>query len=177
MTGFERRQKKKNRLQKAGDRDKGGGSGGGGRTVQDVERDLFGEDEGEDEDEDEGEAKPDAGAMDKAAAKAKKKASRAAEEAAAAGAKGKAPAADLDEDESEDEFADFIDREGDEAPRRKLKSHMPGVVRGKGSCFAIFAPPFFFTAFNRQVALFGRHRQPQMRTLRRCFSCGTVEAR
>ena len=99
VTGFKRKEKKK-RLQKASDRDKPKTA----KTVQDVERDLF----GDDDDEEEADAEP-----KKAAPKEPQP----------------APAEEDFEEDSEDEFADFIEREEGEQPRRKLKSKMAGVVR------------------------------------------------
>ena len=99
VTGFKRKEKKK-RLQKASDRDKPKTA----KTLQDVERDLF----GDGDDEEEADAEP------KKAAPEEVQLTPAEE--------------DFDED-SEDEFADFIEREEGEQPRRKLKSKMAGVVR------------------------------------------------
>ena len=102
VTGFRRKEKKK-RLQKASDRDKQKGAGDKPKTVKDVERDLFGDDSDEEE------------------------------AAAAKQVKPKPEAAPVPEDDfvadddSEDEFADFIEREEGEQPRRKIKSKMAGV--------------------------------------------------
>ena len=104
VTGFRRPKEKKKRLQKAGDR---GGAGGAGvvqkpKTVQDVERDLFGGSDDDDE--------PPAAVVKKAETVPLDEGD-----------------ADLEASDSEDEFADFIEREAGEKPRRKLKSSMTGV--------------------------------------------------
>ena len=105
VTGFRRPKEKKKRLQKAADREKGasGKEKQKPKTVRDVERDLFGDDEDDE---------PGPGASEKPKPEA-------------------APVdegdADLEASDSEDEFADFIEREEGEKPRRKLKSSMTGV--------------------------------------------------
>jgi transcription elongation factor SPT6 len=105
VTGFRRPKEKKKRLQKAADREKGasGKEKQKPKTVRDVERDLFGDD---DDDAPEADAtekpKPETAPVDEGDA-------------------------DLEASDSEDEFADFIEREEGEKPRRKLKSSMTGV--------------------------------------------------
>ena len=105
VTGFRRPNEKKKRLQKAADREKGasGKEKQKPKTVQDVERDLFGDDNDDEPGPDASEKpKPEAAAADEGDA-------------------------DLEASDSEDEFADFIEREEGEKPRRKLKSSMAGV--------------------------------------------------
>ena len=101
VTGFRRPKEKKKRLQKAGDLEKGKGTKTTDqtkpKTVKDVERDLFG---GSDDDDDE------------TPVEVKKAETAPADEGDP----------DLDASDSEDEFADFIEREDGEKPRRKLKS-------------------------------------------------------
>ena len=105
VTGFRRPKEKKKRLQKAADREKGASvkEKQKPKTVRDVERDLFGDDDDDAPGPDAPEKpKPEATAVDEGDA-------------------------DLEASDSEDEFADFIEREEGEMPRRKLKSSMTGV--------------------------------------------------